>query len=382
MGEVSIRAVLMRGGTSKGVFVSRTLVPEDRAARDALMLGLMGSPDPMQIDGLGGTHSSTSKVMAVGPSSRADCDVDYLFVQCSISEPVADYSANCGNLTAAVGAYAVNEGLVPATEPVTVVRMFNENTGKRVLAHVPVEDGMAATQGDCAIAGVPGTGAAIVTEYLDPAGSRFGALLPTGRTRERLDVAGLGAVEVSIVDATIPIVFIAPEAVGLAGDELPEVLNKDAGLLARLEAVRAAAAVQLGAAASLEAAARESVATPKIGWVSAPRDAPVVGGGTLRAGEIDVLARMVSVGRVHHALPLTGLMCVAVASLLPGTLAYRGAGGSGRVRVGHPKGMAAARVDMDAAGAVRSVSVERTARRLMVGEVFLRDAAAAAMRAA
>ncbi len=383
MGQVRIPAVLMRGGTSKGVFIRRELMPERREDRDALVLALLGTPDPMQIDGLGGTHSSTSKVMAVGPSRRPDCDVDYLFAQGAVTEPVVGYSANCGNLTAAVGAFAVDEGMVAVSGPVTVVRMFNENTGKVVHAHVPISDGRAATEGDCEIAGVPGTGAAILTEYLDPGGSEFGSLLPTGNPRDRIDVEGVGAIEVSIVDATIPIVFVRPGDLGVAGDELPEQLNADAGLLRRLEKIRGTVAVNLGAAKTVDGAAVESMATPKIGWIAPPRDTRTVGGKPLRGAEMDVLGRMVSVGKMHHALPLTGLMCAAVACAVPGTLPHEAGNvhGSGWVRVGLSKGVVAAHVEMERDGkTVRSVSVERTARRLMAGEVYLRGEAGRIVR--
>jgi hypothetical protein len=192
-----LRIVVMRGGTSKGVFVRDADLPAAGPGRDTLLLRLMGSPDPMQLDGLGGSHSSTSKVVAVSRSDRPDTDVEYLFAQVGIDQALVDYRGNCGNLTTAVGPYAIDEGLVRVSGPVTPVRLLNRNTGTRIIAHVPIADGRAATSGDCAVAGVPGRGAPVITEYLDPAGAVLGALLPTGRARDIVTVPGLAPVAVS-----------------------------------------------------------------------------------------------------------------------------------------------------------------------------------------
>ncbi|TDE13492.1 PrpF domain-containing protein [Jiangella asiatica] len=380
----TIPAVIMRGGTSRGVFVHRRDVPAPGPRRDRLMLDLLGTADPTRIDGLGSTLSSTNKVMIVGPSDRPGLDVDYLFVQGLIDRDGVDYAGNCGNLTAAVGAFAVDEGLVEAAEPVTPVRLWNENTGRRIVAHVPVRDGRAAGDGDFTIAGVSRPGARIRNEYLDPAGSTLGALLPTGAPLDLLDVPGLGAVEVSIVDVTNPFVFVRAEDVGLAvraddaglvgGLTAPAAeLNADPALLERLEAVRAQAAVRVGLAGTAAAARVTSANLPKIAVVAAPADYRAASGSLVAARDIDLVARMVSMGAVHHAFAMTGVMCLAVAARLPGTVPRRVAVGRGLddVAVGHQRGVTTAEPAFDADGAVRSVTVDRTARRLMSGLAHL-----------
>ncbi|MDH3250804.1 MAG: 3-methylitaconate isomerase [Acidimicrobiia bacterium] len=376
MADKTILGVLMRGGTSKGVFLPRSLLPPAGLLRDQFVLDILGSPDPMQLDGLGGTHSSTSKLVAVGPGRRPEVDVDYLFVQVGVEAATLDYKGNCGNLTSAVGAYAIDEGLVEAVEPVTVVRMYNENTGKLVSGHIPVEGDRAATRGDFSIAGVPGTGARIRTEFHDPAGAVFGTLFPTGRALDRLRVPDVGPVEVSIVDVTTPVVFVHAGAIGLEGTELPNELNRDPDVVARLEKIRSAAAVELGVVERAGDAARLSPAVPSLAIVSPPGPAPLVDGGTLQPGEVDIVSRITSSGRVHHAHTLTGLMCTAAAGLLEGTIPHDVVANThtGRLRIGHPKGMTAVEVDVDPAEPrVRSVVVERTARRLMAGEIYLRS---------
>ena len=221
----AIDVVIMRGGTSKGVFVRGEDLPGEGLDRDSFILSLMGTPDPMQIDGLGGTHSSTSKLVAVSPSNRPSCDAEYLFVQVGVDRPIVDYSGNCGNLTAAVGAYAVDEGLVAPSEPMSTVRLFNQNTGRRILAHVPVAGGRAVSSGDAVLAGVPGTGAALVTEFLDPAGSATGALLPSGRTRDLVTPRLASPLEVSIVDVSAPVALVRSSDLELPADIGPADLN-------------------------------------------------------------------------------------------------------------------------------------------------------------
>jgi 2-methylaconitate cis-trans-isomerase PrpF len=373
--RTQLTVALVRGGTSKGVFLRRADLPPAGPARDRLVLELLGSPDPMQLDGLGGTHSSTSKVLAVGPSQRPDVDVDYLFAQAAVDAPVVDYTGNCGNLTGAVGPYAIDEGLVEAAEPVTRVRLYNENTGKVIVSHVPVRDGRASTEGDCRIAGVPGTGARILNEYRDPGGSVYEGVLPTGRPRELLRVAGLGQVVTSIVDVTNPVVFVRAEDVGLVGTELPAELNGDGAVLERLERIRASAAVRLGVVERAEQAATRSANAPKLAVVVPPQTAPIVGGDVLAPDAVDLVGRIVSVGKVHHAMTMTGVMCTAAACRLAGTIPAEVAThrSDGWVRVGHPKGITPVQVQLtDRGDDVVSVTVERTARRLMSGVVHLR----------
>lgn len=367
-----IRVVIMRGGTSKGIFVRAHDLPPAGPARDALLLGLMGSPDPMQLDGLGGTHSSTSKVMAIEASEHHDIDVEYLFAQVGIDQPIVDYAGNCGNLTAAVGAYAVDEGLVPASEPVASVRLLNRNTGVRVIAHVPVAEGRAATSGNHRIDGVPGTGAPIVNEYLQPGGSVLGQLLPTGAPVNSIAVGGT-ALSVSVVDAAHPIAFVNACDLGMTGRETPAALNADPDMLARLEDARAAVAVLLGLVVDPCQAALASTTVPRLAIVtSAQQDLPT-------GVDVTLAALMVSLGRVHHALPITGAICTASAVCIPGTIPYRlirpSPIGSDEVTVGieHPKGMVTAQVSLHTSRRgveVRSVRVVRTARRLMDGYAY------------
>lgn len=377
MPQQSLPATFMRGGTSKGLFVRESDLPPEGPERDTLILELLGSPDPMQIDGMGGTYSSTSKVMAISPSEHEGCDVDYLFAQGAIVRPVVDYRGNCGNLTSAVGAYAIDEGLVEqVTEPVTTVMLHNKNTGVRVRAHVPVHDGQAAVQGDHAIAGVPRPGARIVTEFLDPAGSVLGSLFPTGAPSETLSTDH-GDVEVSVVDVASPVVFVRAADVGLAGDELPDAVNARPGLLDRLEELRAVCATRLGLVDDPARAADVSPSLPRVGIVAAATTYRTSLGATIDGDDVDLVVRAMSVQQMHHAYPMTVQMCTAAAARLPGTVVHGLAErpGSADVRLGHPKGMTVATAEIDASGEdprVVSVSLTRTARRLMRGEVFYR----------
>ncbi|QBI20512.1 hypothetical protein ER308_13690 [Egibacter rhizosphaerae] len=374
MPQASIPAVFMRGGTSKGVFVRAPDLPPAGPERDALVLELLGSPDPMQIDGLGGGISSTSKLMAVAPSTEPGCDVDYLFAQASIEHAAVDYRGNCGNLTSAVGAYAIDEGLVHAQEPVTPVVLHNTNTGVRVRARVPVRDGRAAVQGEHRIAGVPRPGACITNEYLEPAGSVFGTLLPTGAALDRLDTDA-GPVDASIVDVGNPVVFVRAADVGLRGDELPADVNARPELVARLERVRGSAAVRLGLAEHPDEAARTSAQLPLLALVAPPASYRTVSDEPIARDDIDVLVRALSVQKLHHAYPMTALLCTAAAAHVPDTIVHEVCrpAEARTVRVGHPKGVADAHPDVDPAGPhVTSVAVTRTARRLMAGEVYYR----------
>jgi 2-methylaconitate isomerase len=363
-----LRIVLMRGGTSKGVFVRDGDLPAVGPGRDSLLLRLMGSPDPMQLDGLGGSHSSTSKVVAVSRSARPDIDVEYLFAQVGTDQALVDYRGNCGNLTTAVGPYAIDEGLVPVSGPVTPVRMLNRNTGTRIIAYVPVTDGRAATSGDCAVAGVPGTGAPVITEYVDPAGAVLGALLPTGSARDIVTVPGWGPIEVSLVDVAGPVAFARAADLGLDPLLDPVTANADAGLLGRLEKLRGACAALAGLSGIRDTARTASPALPRLALVG--------DGHADRSGDFSL--RALSMGRMHHACPMTVLLCAATAALLPGAVPHAAARARGglseavaTVRVAHPKGIAAATVRMGVGTAVESVSITRTARRLLAGEAYL-----------
>ncbi len=367
-GPTSLPAVIMRGGTSRGVFVHKANVPDPGPARDRLMLDLLGTADPTRIDGLGSTLSSANKVMIVGPG-RSGHDVDYLFVQGLIDRDAVDYAGNCGNLTAAVAAFAVDEGMISPVEPVTSVRMFNENTGRRIIGHVPVHDGRVISDGDFTIAGVTRPGARIRNEYLDPSGSTLGSMLPTGSPADLIHVPGLGEVEVSIVDVTNPFVFVRAGDVGFDITASAAELNADAALLDRLEAIRGAAAVRVGLVADPATAQITSANVPKIAVVSAPMNYRVASGEDVQPDQIDLMARMVSMGAVHHAFAMTGVMCAAAATRIPGTVAHTVTGhrGEEQVVIGHQRGVTGAALSFDDTGEVRSVTVDRTARRLMSG---------------
>ncbi len=389
MPQRRLRATFMRGGTSNALVLHRADLPEDQAEWGAIFLAAMGSPDPngRQLDGMGGGVSSLSKVCVVGPSSRPDADVDYTFAQVSVGTAVVDYSANCGNMSSAIGPFAVDEGLVPAPcGPEAVVRIHNTNTRKIIVARFPVDGGMAAVDGDLVLDGVAGGGAPIRLEFQDPGGARTGHLLPTGNAVDWVDIPGLGTVEISMVDAANPCVYVAAASMGLTGTELPPDMEQDTTLMARLEAIRCHASVAMGLAPSLDAAAGV-LSVPKVAMVAAPTDAPTLSSRRLAADDMDILIRMVSIGQPHRAVPLTGALCLAAACRVPGSVAWRllAAGAHvGKLRIGHPSGVVLVDADVETLPAggvsVRQAVVYRTARRMFQGEVLYR--APTAMRLA
>ncbi|WP_288472991.1 2-methylaconitate cis-trans isomerase PrpF [uncultured Pseudomonas sp.] len=376
MPQLRIPAVYMRGGSSKGVFFHARDLPPAGPARDALLLRVIGSPDPYgkQIDGLGGATSSTSKVVVIAPSCRPDCDVDYLFGAPAIEVPVIDWSGNCGNLSAAVGPFAISEGLVQASrDGLARVRIWQANLGKRILAHVPMANGEVQEEGDFRFDGVAFPAAEVVLDFLDPAGSD-GSVLPTGRAVDELDVPGLGRLPVTLLNAGNPTVFVRAETLGLSGTETQAQVNGDGPLLARLEALRAAGAVAMGLAATAAQATAERPHTPKLCLIAPPQTYRVAGGKQVQAEELDVIARMISMGKLHHAIPGTGAVAVAVAAALPGTLVHTLSGDlDGRqVRIGHTAGTVAVGARAREVGGVWQVekaSMSRSARRLMEGWV-------------
>ncbi len=367
--HAAVHVVLMRGGTSKGIFVRAHELPPPGPSRDALILDLMGSPDPMQIDGLGGTHVNTSKVMIIDAGSAPGIDVEYTAVQVGTDAAIVDYSGNCGNLSAAVGAYAIDEGLAPAVAPVTVVRMLNHNSHARVLAHVPVQDGQAEYEGDYKVDGVPGTGAPITLDFLDPAGSVFGTLLPTGHRVDRVETRG-GSFEISIVDVTHPTVFVRAADLGLRGDESADALNQDAARLSLLEEIRGASAVLLGVAERSEDAATVSPVVPRMAIVAPPSP---------DATGVNITGRTVAMGRVIHSYALTVAICTAAACRITGTVAHSVAtqDGTDNVCIAHPSGTISASIKVSEDGdppTVMSASIVRTARRLLDGTAYLKHA--------
>ena len=386
MPQLRVPAAFMRGGTSNAVVFDRRHLPVDQAVRERLFIAALGSPDPYgrQLDGMGGGISSLSKVCIVGSPSRPDADVDYTFGQVAVDRPQVDWSSNCGNMSSAIGPFAVDEGLVEAAGQEGVVVIHNTNTGKLIRARFPVEDGRAAVEGDTTIPGVSGTGAPVDLEFLDPGGAGTGALLPTGNVLDTLKVEGLGSVPASLIDAANAFVFVDADEVGIAGTEMPAALDARPEVMDRLERIRAAAAVAMGIAATPAEASSRFPSAPKIGIVAPSRPAKTLSGETIDAAEGDLTARMVSMGNVHRALPLTGVLGFAVAAAIEGTVVARASTGAAprdanrgtRVRLISPSGVisAAAAVQRPGSGSgwhAEHASVRRTQRRLFDGFVYV-----------
>lgn len=371
-----IPAVVMRGGTSRAVFFHRHHLPEDPGLRDRVILTIFGGGDPYgrQIDGLGGAVSTTSKAAIISPPSVPDADVDYTFGQVSVTTPLVDYGGNCGNISSAVGPFAIEEGLVRATDPVTTVRIWQVNTRKRIVARVPTPGGLPQVEGDYAIDGVPGTGAMILLEFLDPGGSMTGRLLPTGNPTDVLEVEGVGRLTVSLVDAANPVVFVDPRELGLDGLEMPERVDGDNALLARIEAIRAHAAVRMGLARTPAEATARSPGVPKLAFAAPPASYTSTRGNLVEGAAVDVVGRIMSMGRLHRSYALTGAICTAAAAQVEGTLVHAvarpGPAGERTLRIGHPAGIIEVGVQVvrrDGQWHVEKVVTRRTARRLMEG---------------
>jgi len=374
-----IPAVFIRGGTSKGVFFHENHLPEDTEIRDRVILAAFGSPDPnrRQIDGLGGAVSTTSKTAIISRSIDPSYDVVYNFGQVSIDRPIVDYKGTCGNISSAVGPFAVDEGMVPAVSPVTTVRIHQKNTNKLIVAEVPVKDGRYNEEGDYAINGVPGTGGKITLRFRDPGGAVTGRLLPTGNPVDTLDVPGLGSVQVTIIDAANPVVLVEAEQIGLSGIEIDEIDNSRE-IKQRLEAIRCAAAVAIGLMETPEEATRSSQAVPKIACVSTPKTYVTLSDRQVQADAIDLSIRIMSMGTLHRSIAISGAIATAGAAMIEGTVAFKlkgKTGGSGTIiNLGHPGGI----VDVGATMETREgkpyyteATVGRTARRLMEGYVFV-----------
>ncbi|MCI0545761.1 MAG: PrpF family protein [Candidatus Rokubacteria bacterium] len=360
MPQERVRAVYMRGGTSRCLVFHEADLPPAGEARDRVLLAALGSPDPYgrQLDGLGGGISSLSKACIIGPPTLPGADVDYTFAQVLVGKPVVDYAGNCGNCSSSVGPFAVDEGLVRAAAGETVVRIHNTNTRKLIVAHVPMDGAEAAVRGDFELPGVAGRGARIALDFLEPGGAVTGRLLPTGRVRDQVE--GLTA---SLVDATNPLVFVRAGDLGLRGTEGPAAIDADRALCARLEKIRVAAAGLMDIPGS------ESV--PKVAIAAPPSGFTALDGRAYAADETDVIGRVMSMGNCHRAFALTAAMCLAVAARIPGTVvAECMGGGGGDVRLGHPSGVlllaAAVRVEQGESRA-EHVTVYRSARRLMEG---------------
>jgi probable AcnD-accessory protein PrpF len=373
----------MRGGTSKGVFFRLADLPAAARvpgpARDALLMRVIGSPDPYakHIDGMGGATSSTSKCVIVGPPSVPGHDVDYLYGQVAIEEPFVDWSGNCGNLSAAVGPFAIAQGLLdPAKVPsdgLCTVRIWQANIGKTIVAHVPMAGGQVQETGDFELDGVAFPAAEIVLEFLDPAADDGGSLFPTGQLVDRLEVPGFGTLEATLIHAGIPTVFVEAAALGLSGTELQPAINGNPELLRLFEAIRTAGALRMGLIqAAEEAATRQH--TPKVAFVAPPADYVASSGKAIAGNEIDLNVRALSMGKLHHAMMGTAAVAIATAAAVPGTLVHRAAGGRARevIRFGHPSGTlrVGAKVEqLDGQWTVTKAIMSRSARVLMEGWV-------------
>jgi 2-methylaconitate cis-trans-isomerase PrpF len=372
---MKIPCVIMRGGTSKAVLVRASDLPTDSEIRNKVLLNILGSPDKRQIDGLGGATSSTSKIAIISMCKDSGADVDYLFGQVSVEEALIDFSGNSGNTASAVGVYAVQEGYVPAHEPSTAVRIRNVNSRKVMVVHVPVKEGKVLERGDYYIPGVPGRGARIAVEFLSPAGSSTGSLLPTGKPREELSVGG-NPITVSMVDAANPVVFVRASDVGLQGTELPEQLNRDESLLRRLELIRQKARAQMNIEGRLSEGGFESLSLPQIAIVSPPADYSTSESFEIKVEDIDFAARACSMQKVHQTYMGTCAVCTSVAANIPGTI-VSGLAGNKRldwVRIGHPYGVMDVDVKLtqkEGRIVIERVALGRTARRILDGFVYV-----------
>jgi len=384
--QIKIPATYMRGGTSKGVFFRLQDLPEAAqtpgAARDALLMRVIGSPDPYakQIDGMGGATSSTSKTVIVARSSRPDHDVDYLFGQVSIDKAFVDWSGNCGNLSAAVGPFAIGAGLVDASriprDGVATVRIWQANIGKTIIAHVPMTGGAVQETGDFELDGVTFPAAEVPLEFMDPAADEEGAdgaMFPTGNLVDDLEVPGVGTFKATMINAGIPTIFIDADALGYKGTELQDAINSDDKALARFETIRAHGALRMGLIKHLdEIATRQH--TPKVAFVAKPADYVASSGKAVRAGDVDLLVRAMSMGKLHHAMMGTAAVAIGTAAAIAGTLVNLAAGGGEResVRFGHPSGtlrVGAQASLKDGEWVVTKAMMSRSARVLMEGWV-------------
>lgn len=380
--QIKIPATYMRGGTSKGVFFKLDDLPEAARvpgeARDALLLRVIGSPDAYgkHTDGMGGATSSTSKTVILSTSDKSDHDVDYLFGQVSIDRPFIDWSGNCGNLTAAVGSFAISHGLVDNSRipdnGIASVRIWQANIGKTIIAKVPITDGEVQETGDFELDGVTFPAAEVGIEFLDPADGD-GALFPTGKLVDELEVPGVGTFQATLINAGIPTIFLNAEEIGYTGSELQGDINEDKAALARFETIRAYGALRMGLFDDVsEAATRQH--TPKVAFVAPPKAYVASSGKQVAASDVDLLVRALSMGKLHHAMMGTAAVAIGTAAAIPGTLVNLAAGGGERdaVRFGHPSGTlkvgGEARRDGDGWEVIKA-SMSRSARVLMEGWV-------------
>ncbi len=378
-----IECSILRGGTSRGVFFGSSTLPAEREMVEQILLNVFGSPDLRQINGLGGATSQTSKAAIIGPASRPDADVDYTFAQVSVTSPLVDWGGNCGNLSAAVGPYAIDQGLVAAGDEETTVRIHNTNTGKIIVAHVPTRDGRAALSGDYAIPGVPGTGARVLLEFTEPAGSVTGQLLPTGSPRDEVTLRDGRRYSISVVDAANPVVFLLAHELGLTGGELPPEIESRREVTDLLEEARGIVAERLGIVTDRALATSRSPGLPKVGFVAPPREYLTTTGERVPAGAMDVVGRLMSMQTAHRSYMVTGAICTAAAALVAGTVVHEVTRAADdrpdrdTIRIAHPYGVMETAVRADPAADpidILGVTVGRTARHILDGVVWVPEA--------
>ncbi|MEA4960740.1 2-methylaconitate cis-trans isomerase PrpF family protein [Lutispora sp.] len=374
-----VQCIQFRGGTSKGLFFLESDLPEDKSLWPHMLLSLMGSPDNQQVDGLGGAIATASKAAIVSKSDMDSHDVDYLFAQVSVDKPIVSFKGNCGNICSAVGPYAIESGLVKATDPLTLVRIHNVNTDKIIHAYVPTKDNKVLYEGDFEIAGVPGYSACIKMAFKNPSGSVTGRLLPTGNAVDIIDIPDYGSIEVSYVDSSNPFAFIRAADIGMRGDELPNEIDRNPKLMPLLEKIRGVAAVNLGFIADYKDSSEKSPTVPKLAMASAPKSYVTANGKKIDTESYDILCRMMSMQKAHKNYALTGAMCTASAAIIEGTIVnqlVRKSFDAEKLLIGHPGGIMPAGVEYEI-GQDGNVNINwsigyRTARMLMRGAAFYR----------
>lgn len=371
-----LQCSIFRGGTSKGVFIKEEELPENKEERDQILLRIMGSPDERQIDGLGGAVSTTSKVAIISKESENDWDVNYTFAQVQIDKPFVSYAGNCGNISSAVGVFALENKMVEITSPITTVRVYNTNTKKLIHEHIPTPNGEITYEGDFAISGVPGTGSKIELEFLDPEGSFTGKLLPTGQTKDMLSIEGFGDIAVSIVDAANPLVYIKAEDIGFTGTESASDIDAKPENLELLEKIRGEAAVKMGLINVWQEGATVTPGVPKMTIISSAQDYTTDSGKEIAASDYNLSMRMMSMQKAHKTIALTGALCTAAACAIPGTIPNEVLGNENvknEIVLGHSDGTISVAMkykNEDGKIKIESVSSHRTARKIMTGTVY------------
>ncbi len=378
--QIAVPCTIMRGGTSKGIFFRETDIPAPGPLRDAFLKRMMGTPHPMQIDGLGGSNLLTSKIAIIGAPSIPEADVDYTFVQVEINRSVVDYKGNCGNISAAVAPYAIEEGLVKAEGEVATIRIHNTNTGKILLSRVALRNGKARVAGDTAIPGVNGTGSAVFLDYLETTGAKSGSILPTGNRVDTIVLEDGRLLEGTICDVANPAIFVRAGDIGMSGSELPAAIDGDAKLIALLREIRGKAGVLMGYTRDWRKIDDDSPLLPFVMIVAAPTDYVGSDGKTIVAADVDIRVRMIFMNHCHEAMAGTGSMCIAAATQIPDTIANEALGsrdaGSETLRIGHPSGSMHITVRTRPSNGLEGVRFEalgfvRTARRIMDGAVYV-----------